>query len=47
MQAIDPTLVHRERYTGPEMVTPNAPAGTYSAGATAHASRDSVSLPAR
>lgn len=31
MQAIDPSLVHRERYTGPEMVTPNAPAGTYSA----------------
>lgn len=31
MQAIDPALVHRERYTGPDMVTPNAPAGTYSA----------------
>jgi creatinine amidohydrolase len=31
MQAIDPTLVHRQRYTGPDMVTPNAPAGTYSA----------------
>jgi len=31
MQAIDPALVHRARYTGPEMVTPNAPAGTYSA----------------
>jgi len=31
MQAIDPALVHRERYTGPEMVTPNAPPGTYSA----------------
>ena len=29
--AIDPSLVHRERYTGPDMVTPNAPAGTYSA----------------
>src|SRR5688500_9417210 len=31
MQAIDPSLVHRARYTGPDMVTPNAPAGTYSA----------------
>jgi creatinine amidohydrolase len=31
MQAIDPALVHKERYTGPEMVTPNAPAGTYTA----------------
>lgn len=31
MQAIDPALVHRDRYTGPAMVTPNAPAGTYSA----------------
>jgi creatinine amidohydrolase len=31
MQAIDPSLVHRERYTGPEMVTPNAAPGTYSA----------------
>ena len=31
MQAIDPSLVLRDRYTGPEMVTPNAPAGTYSA----------------
>ena len=31
MQAIDPALVHRERYTGPDMVTPNAPPGTYSA----------------
>ena len=31
MQAIDPSIVHRSRYTGPEMVTPNPPAGTYSA----------------
>ena len=31
MQAIDPSLVHRERYTGPDMVTPNAAPGTYSA----------------
>lgn len=31
MQAIDPALVHRERYTGPGMVTPNAAPGTYSA----------------
>lgn len=31
MQAIDPALVHRERYTGPDMVTPNAAPGTYSA----------------
>ena len=31
MQAIDPSLVLRERYTGPEMVTPNAAPGTYSA----------------
>lgn len=31
MQAIDPSLVHRDRYTGAEMVTPNAAAGTYSA----------------
>ncbi|HSL23816.1 MAG TPA: creatininase family protein [Vicinamibacterales bacterium] len=31
MQAIDPALVHRERYTGPELATPNAPPGTWSA----------------
>ena len=31
MQAIDPSLVHRGRYTGADMVTPNAAAGTYSA----------------
>jgi creatinine amidohydrolase len=31
MLAIDPSLVHRERYTGPEMTTANAPAGTWSA----------------
>ena len=31
MQAIDPSLVHRARYTGADMVTPNPPAGTYSA----------------
>jgi len=31
MLAIDPSLVHRERYTGPEMTTANAAAGTWSA----------------
>ena len=31
MQAIDPALVQRDRYTGPDMVTPNAAPGTYSA----------------
>ncbi|MDQ3069039.1 MAG: creatininase family protein [Acidobacteriota bacterium] len=31
MQAIDPSLVLKDRYTGPGMVTPNAAAGTYSA----------------
>lgn len=31
MQAIDPSLVHRERYTGADMVTPIAAPGTYSA----------------
>jgi creatinine amidohydrolase len=31
MLAIDPALVHKERYTGPEMTTPNPPAGTWSA----------------
>jgi len=31
MLAIDPSLVHKERYTGPEMTTPNPPAGTWSA----------------
>ena len=31
MLAIDPTLVHKERYTGPEMTTANPPAGTWSA----------------
>ena len=31
MQAIDPALVHRARYTGPGMVTANPPPGTYSA----------------
>jgi creatinine amidohydrolase len=31
MMAIDPALVHKERYTGPEMTTPNPPAGSWSA----------------
>jgi creatinine amidohydrolase len=31
MLAIDPALVHRERYTGPEMTTANAAPGTWSA----------------
>jgi creatinine amidohydrolase len=31
MLAIDPTLVHKERYTGAEMTTANPPAGTWSA----------------
>lgn len=31
MMAIDPTLVHKERYTGPEMTTANPAAGTWSA----------------
>ena len=31
IQAIDPTLVHPERYTGREMTTAYPPAGTYSA----------------
>jgi len=31
MLAIDPTLVHKERYTGPEMTTANPAAGTWSA----------------
>lgn len=31
MQAIDPTLVHPERYTGPEMATANPAPGTWSA----------------
>lgn len=31
IQAIDKTLVHPEKYTGPEMTTPYPPAGTYSA----------------
>lgn len=31
MLAIDPTLVHREQYTGPEMTTPNPAPNTYSA----------------
>lgn len=31
MLAIDPALVHKERYTGPEMTTANPPAGTWSA----------------
>ncbi len=31
MLAIDPSLVHKERYTGPEMTTANPPAGTWSA----------------
>src|SRR5688572_21156208 len=42
MQAIDPSLVHRERYTGPEMVTPNPPAGTYSAYPSPSSDRKSV-----
>jgi creatinine amidohydrolase len=31
MLAIDPALVHQERYTGPEMTTANPAAGTWSA----------------
>lgn len=31
IQAIDPKLVHRERYTGPEMTTPYPAPGTWSA----------------
>jgi creatinine amidohydrolase len=31
MLAIDPALVHKERYTGPEMTTANPPANTWSA----------------
>jgi creatinine amidohydrolase len=31
MLAIDPALVHKERYTGPDMTTANPPAGTWSA----------------
>ena len=31
MMAIDPSLVHEERYTGPEMTTANPAAGTWSA----------------
>ena len=31
MLAIDPTLVHKERYTGPDMTTANPAAGTWSA----------------
>ena len=31
IQAIDPTLVHPEKYTGPEMTTANPPPGTWSA----------------
>ena len=31
MLAIDPTLVHKERYTGPNMTTANAAPGTWSA----------------
>jgi creatinine amidohydrolase len=31
MQAIDPTLVHKGRYTGPEMTTANAAAGAWTA----------------
>ena len=31
MLAIDPAIVHRARYTGPEMATANAAAGTWSA----------------
>ena len=31
MLAIDPSLVHKERYTGPEMTTANPAAGTWSA----------------
>ena len=31
IQAIDPTLVHPEKYTGPEMTTPYPAAGTWSA----------------
>jgi creatinine amidohydrolase len=31
MQAIDPALVHKGRYTGPEMTTANPAAGTWSA----------------
>lgn len=31
MMAIDPALVHKARYTGPEMATPNPVAGTWSA----------------
>lgn len=31
MMAIDPSLVHKSRYTGPEMTTANPPAGTWSA----------------
>jgi creatinine amidohydrolase len=31
MLAIDPALVHKERYTGPEMTTANPAAGTWSA----------------
>lgn len=31
IQAIDKTLVHPQRYTGPEMTTPYPPAGAYSA----------------
>jgi creatinine amidohydrolase len=31
MMAIDPALVHKSRYTGPEMTTANPPPGTWSA----------------
>ncbi len=31
MMAIDPALVHKERYSGPEMTIPNPPAGAYAA----------------
>ena len=31
IMAIDPSLVHKERYSGPEMTIPNPPAGAYSA----------------
>jgi creatinine amidohydrolase len=31
IQAIDPTLVHAEKYRGPEMTTAYPPAGTWSA----------------
>jgi creatinine amidohydrolase len=31
VQAVDPTLVHPERYTGPEMTTPYPPTGTWAA----------------